>query len=423
MREIEKNPEINKEQTALLEFIEKMEQMSKFQEKIDAPADIDQIWEVFLEEVGNSIDVDVCALFIVDEKTQEFVLKNVSPVDKESVCRKEIDLQIEIGMLPWVINRRQPALIPSLAGKNKKTIIMLPLTTVKRTLGLTMLFTTIKESSITQENLKLLAMLSKECSLVLENTFLYESLKEEHESLQKAQSEIARAEKLASMGRLTAGACHEILNPLNIISSHVQFMLMDDDLKPNISNYLDIMHLQSNRIAAIVQGLLQFSRSGMQNLIKIKINDVVESALAQAKHELKLDKIQIVKELDNDLPAITGDMANLTKVFIILALNARDAMPKGGVLTISTKICHKKEILPGRSDFIETMFIDTGCGISRANIRKIFDPFFTTKEAGAGTGLGLALSDGIIRDHGGIINVESEVDKGTEFAIYLPIKK
>ena len=341
---IEKKPEISEERTALLEFIEKMEQMNKFQEKIDAPADIDQIWEVFLEEVGNSIDVDVCALFIVDEKTQEFVLKNVSPADKESICLKEIDLQIEIGMLPWVINRRQPALIPSLAVKNKKTIIMLPLTTVKRTLGLTMLFTPIKESSITQENLKLLAMLSKECSLVLENTFLYESLRQEHESLQKAQSEIAQAEKLASMGRLTAGACHEILNPLNIISSHVQFMQMDDDLKPNISDYLNIMHLQSNRIAAIVQGLLQFSRSGMQNFIKIKINDVIESALAQARHELKLDKIQVVKKLDNNLPVITGDMANLSKVFIIFVLNARDAMPKGGVLTISTKMCNKKEI-------------------------------------------------------------------------------
>jgi signal transduction histidine kinase len=78
--------------------------------------------------------------------------------------------------------------------------------------------------------------------------------------------------------------------------------------------------------------------------------------------------------------------------------------------------------LPGESDFIETIFMDTGCGISGENIRKIFDPFFTTKEAGAGTGLGLALSDGIIRDHGGIINVESEVDKGTKFAVYLPIK-
>ncbi|MBW2590938.1 MAG: hypothetical protein JRD71_09540, partial [Deltaproteobacteria bacterium] len=100
MSEIVKNPEINKEQTALLEFIEKMEQMSKFQEKLDAPADIDQIWKVFLEEVGNSLDVDVCALFIVDEKTQEFVLKNVSQADKESICSKEIDLQIEIGMLP-----------------------------------------------------------------------------------------------------------------------------------------------------------------------------------------------------------------------------------------------------------------------------------------------------------------------------------
>jgi len=422
MSEIETIPEINKKQTALLEFIEKMEQMSKFQEKIDTPADIDQIWEVFLEEVENSIDVDICALFIVDEKTQEFLLKKVSPVDKASVCNKELELQIEIGMLPWVINRRQPALIPSLTEKNGTTIIMLPLTTVKRTLGLTMLFTSIKESSITQENLKLLAILSRECSLVLENTFLYESLRQEHESLQKAQSEIIQAEKLASMGRLTAGACHEILNPLNIISSHVQFMLMDD-LKPDISNYLNTMYLQSNRIAAIVQGLLQFSHSGVQDLVKIKINDVIESALAQARYELKMDKMQIVKKIDSHLPVITGDMANLSKVFIILVSNAIDAMPEGGTLTISTAIGNQKGILPGKSDFIQVVFEDTGCGIPPDNMRKIFDPFFTTKEAGAGTGLSLALSYGIIRDHGGMINAESEVDIGTEFAVYLPIKK
>ncbi len=422
MSEIDKNPENSKKLNALLKFIEKMEQISKFQEKINTPADIDHIWEVFLEEVKNSIDLDVCALFIVDEKTQEFVLKKVSPADKEPICIKEIDLQIEIGMLPWVINRRQPALIPSLTAKKEKTIIMLPLTTVKRTLGLTVLFTPIKESSITQENLKLLAILSKECSLVLENTFLYESLKKEHESLQKAQSEIIQAEKMASMGRLTSGACHEILNPLNIISSHIQFMQMEDDLKPDISNYLNIMQLQSNRITAIVQGLLQFSRSVVQDLDKIKINSVIESALTQARYELKLDKIHIIKKLGDNLPFIAGDMANLSKVFIILVSNAIDAMPKGGVLTILTRICNKKEILPGKSGFIEVVFQDTGCGISKENIRKIFDPFFTTKEAGAGTGLGLALSYGIIRDHGGVINAESEVDKGTEFAICLPIK-
>ena len=300
---------------------------------------------------------------------------------------------------------------------------MLPLTTVKRTLGLTMLFTSIKESSITQENLKLLAILSKECSLVLENTFLYESLKKEHDSLQKAQSEIIQAEKLASMGRLTSGACHEILNPLNIISSHVQFMQMDTNLKSDISNYLNIMQLQSNRIAAIVQGLLQFSHSGVKDLVKIKINDVIESALAQARYELKIDKMHIVKNLDRNLPVITGDMANLSKVFIILVSNAIDAMPEGGTLSISTTTGNEKGILPGKSDFIKAVFEDTGCGISPENMAKIFDPFFTTKEAGAGTGLGLALSYGIVRDHGGIINAKSEIDKGTEFAIYLPIKK
>jgi hypothetical protein len=128
---------------AVLEFTDKMEQLSQFQDKIDIPSNISQIWRVFLDDIRNSIKVEVCGLFLVDENTHEFVLTNASPEDKGPICQKEIDYQIECGMFSWIINRRQPALIPSFAFKDKKTIVMLPLSTVKRTLGVAFVIKTI----------------------------------------------------------------------------------------------------------------------------------------------------------------------------------------------------------------------------------------------------------------------------------------
>jgi len=178
-------------QNALLEFIEKTERLSQFQDKIDTPSNIGQIWDVFLSEFKHLIGVDVCALFLVDEHTREFYLKDVSPRDQGPVCQKEVDLQIECGMFSWVLNRRQPALIPSLTFNGDKTIVMLPLTTSRRTLGMVLAVTPMEESSVTQEDLKLATILLRQCSLVMENMLLYENLKMEHNSLQEANKEIA----------------------------------------------------------------------------------------------------------------------------------------------------------------------------------------------------------------------------------------
>lgn len=175
---------------ALLELIENIERLGQFQDRLDFPSSINQIWQAFLVDVQNLIELEVCALFLVDEQTNEFTLKYSVPEDKARLCKKEIDLQIECGIFSWIVNRRQPALIPGLAFDKAKSIVMLPLSTVKRTLGVVMILTPIQESLITQENMKLLTMLTKECSLVMENTLLYERLRKKHLSLEKANKEI-----------------------------------------------------------------------------------------------------------------------------------------------------------------------------------------------------------------------------------------
>ena len=407
---------------SILDFIEKLESLSQFQDRVDIPYSIPQIWRVFLNDLKQLIKVEVCALFLVDERTFEFVLREVEPEGKEGVCQKELDLQIECGVFSWIIKRRSPAVIPSLVSKNKKTVIMSPLSTIKQTLGFVFALASIEESLLTRENLKLLGMLAKQFSLVMENAFLYEKLKKENQSLQKAQAQILQAEKLASIGRLTAGAFHELLNPLNIIAGYIQFLIMDKNVDARTKKYLNIMKEQSDRIARIVKDLLQFSRyPSKQKKGKVKINELIEKVLSLLAYEMRFDKIKIKKQLDYTLPPITGDEEKISQVFYNLISNARDAMPGGGMLKISTSLLTNQTEDPINSKFIEIKFLDTGQGIPAENLDKIFDPFFTTKDTGRGTGLGLSITYGIIQEHGGKIKVKSRVNEGTEFTIALPV--
>jgi len=203
---------MSKKRIALLELIENIERLGQFQDRLDFPSSVSQIWKAFLVDVQNLIDIEVCALFLVDEKTNEFTLKYTVPEDNAQLCKKEIDLQIECGIFSWIVNRRQPALIPALAFEKVKSIVMLPLSTVKRTLGVVMILTPIEESFVTQENMKLLTMLTKECSLVMENTLLYERLRRKHLSLEKANKEIKLLSRTDSLtGCYNRGHLNELL--------------------------------------------------------------------------------------------------------------------------------------------------------------------------------------------------------------------
>ncbi len=175
---------------AILDFIDQMEQLTQLQNKIDITSNITEIWGVFLEYIPNLIDVETCALFLVDENSHEFVLKKVSPEEDAVVCQKEIDFQIECGTFSWIINRGQPAVVLPMALKEKNTVIILPLCTVKKTLGVIMIATSIEQSSITQENIRLLTMLARQYALVIENALLYDNLRKEHTALEKANAEI-----------------------------------------------------------------------------------------------------------------------------------------------------------------------------------------------------------------------------------------
>ncbi len=415
-----KDERVGADSEAIRELAQKIEDLIYFPEKIEKPARISKIWEVFSEEIQRHIDVDVCALYRVDERTHEFALKHWRPDDAENSCRLEIDAQIECGMFAWIINRRLPAIIPSLVFKNRRTLIMLPLTTQTKTLGLVMVVTTIQEGAITHERLKLLAILAKQCALIMENTLLYAELQKEHASLQKAQQRIIQAEKFAAFGRMTSGAFHEFLNPLNILSGHLQLMEMSDLSSDQVRAYAALMRTQTDRMAAMVKSLQRFSAPRKRDCRVVHIATVIADAMDMARSRHAAADVAFELDIDPHCPAVNVNPDDLLRVLSHMLDNAYEAMMHSGHIQIQLQTGFFEDVRPPRERMVVCRLIDNGNGITADNQGKIFDPFFTTKEIGEGTGLNLSICYALIQSMGGTITVQSEEGHGAAFSVYLP---
>ncbi len=225
------------------------------------------------------------------------------------------------------------------------------------------------------------------------------------------ESQLRQAEKLTSVGLLAAGVAHEVNTPLAGISSYTQMLqrkLPENDPRRVI---LEKIEKQTFRASQIVNNLLNFSRQKTGRFRPVDLNDVVRDTLSLAEIQLRKRGVTVHTQLAEDIKPVFGDPIKLQQVLMNLVLNARDAMPTGGELTIST--------IQQNGDAVMQV-LDTGTGIARDNLDKVYDPFFTTKGVGKGTGLGLSVSYGIIQEHRGTMTVESELDRGTRFRIALP---
>jgi signal transduction histidine kinase len=171
---------------------------------------------------------------------------------------------------------------------------------------------------------------------------------------------------------------------------------------------------QTFRASEIVNNLLNFSRTGSSQYGEVNLNSVVEETLSLVSHPFKTAHVEVVRQLQSDLPPVIGSTNRLQQVFLNLFMNARDAMPQGGMLEVRT-MCS--------NGTVEVEVADTGVGIAHDNLNRIFDPFFTTKMVGRGTGLGLSVSYGIIKEHAGKIDVRSTQGKGTSFRLEFPVAR
>ena len=237
----------------------------------------------------------------------------------------------------------------------------------------------------------------------------------------QAQQRLAQSEKLAAVGQLAAGVMHEINNPLATIlacSEALSLRLADlpeQERQPQ-EEYLRIVDTEVQRCRRIVDGLLDFSRPKKSaHKAAADINAIIEQTLFLLKHHERFKWLTIERQLEKGLPEFQADAERLVQCFMALMLNAMDAMNSRGVLTVRT---HRN---PQRTDEIMAEFIDTGTGIRQEDLPKIFEPFFTTKPQGRGTGLGLSVAYGIVEEHRGRIEVESQMGVGTNFKVFLPV--
>jgi len=231
---------------------------------------------------------------------------------------------------------------------------------------------------------------------------------------ERMEEQMTQTEKLTSLGLLAAGVAHEVNTPLAVISNYIQMLAKQMPNEDPRHAIIDKIVKQTFRASEIVNNLLNFSRTGAAELADIDVNRVVEETLSLVAHPLKTSQIHIVKQLGDSLPPVRGSANKLQQVFLNLFLNARDAMPAGGMLEIRTT---------AHNGSVEVEVADTGAGIPREHIHRIFDPFFTTKSNGRGTGLGLSVSYGIIKEHAGKIDVRSTPGKGTSFHVEFPALK
>ena len=253
---------------------------------------------------------------------------------------------------------------------------------------------------------------------------LEQKVEEATQELHKAQAESARSEKLASVGLLAAGIAHELNNPLTGVLTFSYLVRKNlPDGSPDAED-LDLVIRETKRCASIIRRLLDFSREKTPEKTFYNLNILVDEAVQLIAQAAQVKDIEVITDLDEHLPAIWIDENLIKQVIMNMLVNAQHAIESEGWIKIKTRLISAGECPESITDpqeMAEITITDSGCGIPESDLQRIFDPFFTTKGVGKGTGLGLSVSHGTVESHGGVIEVESIVGKGTEFHIYLPV--
>ena len=263
------------------------------------------------------------------------------------------------------------------------------------------------EGPFLKEERSLIDAVAKQVAVIIER-------REAEKDKLKLQDQLRHADRLATIGQLTAGVAHELNEPLGNILGFAQLTKKCPGLPGQAEKDIDQIVAASLHAREVIKKLLLSARQMPPKTTQVNLNQVVEDGLYLLKGRCAKGEIELVRLLSPDLPEITADPAHLNQVFVNLVVNSLQAMPEGGRLTVQTL---------ARGGHVSLIVKDTGVGMSKEVMKQIFDPFFTTKDVDQGTGLGLAVVHGIVTSHGGAIKVESEVSRGTWFEVQLPVMK
>lgn len=320
---------------------------------------------------------------------------------KKAVVAEEVEREIETSGSPK--SEKIKELVAVRAELEKLgAALCIPLFFESRLIGLFNLGNKLSQEMYTDEDIDLLTTLANQLAIAIENAAL-------HEEMLQAQKQLLLADKLSALGRTAAGLAHEIKNPLAAIKGMTQAMEQNMGDPEFQKDFREVVPREIDRLNNLVEGLVRLGRTPKLQFSQVDLNALLENTLKLYEGRCRSHHIRIARELGR-LPEIKADPEQLNQVFTNLVLNAIQAMPGGGTLTISSQ---------RRDDLVMIEIADTGRGIAEEKLKDIFEPFFSTKEEGMG--LGLAITYKIIKDHHGEIEVESNVGKGTRFSLALPL--
>ncbi len=290
-----------------------------------------------------------------------------------------------------------------------------PLWGRERTIGVIVVDNLYNDRPITDDDIQLLTMFTRQAGLAIENCILYKYLEDTHLELKQAQETLLQKEKLAALGEMAASVAHEIKNPLVSIGGYTRRLHKKLDNGLSEKRYTEAIIKEVGRLEGILDDILYFSKATKVVLEKFDVNRIIEETLTGMEDALKSQGIEVEKSLDGNLPEIPCDYQEIKQVFINLMTNAREAMGDGGRLTVKTVPVSQED-----RDYIAIEIRDTGGGIPSEVLHNIFNPFFTTK--GWGTGLGLAICHRIVDGHGGAIEVNNDPGRGVTFTVKFPVE-
>jgi len=433
--------EFQKKQEQILEELERVRELSLLHDIGQSmhTLNLEETLELILQGVAKGIGFDRVRLYFLDEERKQLICKVAVGVEKEKIQSLTLPYDREDNMVSRAMMERRPFIVED-AGRDPrvnlglisfldvKSFAVAPLLSRDRVLGGISADNLITQTVITENKLQSLMIFANQAALALENALMYEELKtfssqlegrvrKASARLEETQRQLFQSEKLAALGKLSAGIAHEIRNPLTSIKILIHSLVDEQATETSREKDLAVIEAEIERVNKIIKQFLDFARPRPPSLEPMEVKAILEETLALLVYEMEAQKISLERSYAPDIPLVPMDREQMKQVFLNLMLNAIQAMERGGHLRVAIRWRPAPSGDGGRS-VAEITVQDTGPGMEEDIQRKIFEPFFSTKEEGIG--LGLPIARRIVEEHGGEVQVESRAGEGTTFTITLP---
>lgn len=394
--------------------------------------DPEYVFQQVLESAIDILDSEAASIMLLDKKGEELIFTVAA--GETSAPLKDLRIPVAKGIAGQVVREGRPVIVPNTAqnplfypaidrvtGFTTRSILAVPLQVKDRIIGVIEALNK-REGFFELTDQELLTSMAQSAAIAIENAQLYNNLRKQMYELERTQDQLIQSARLAAVGKLAEGAAHELNNPLAVIVGYTQLLL--EDVKSADPVYEDLISIDeaAQRAQNIVHALLSFaSQSEPSNRETLNVVPVLQIAVELVRHQAETSGIAIDQTHEPDLPPVLGDSEQLRQACLNILTNAVQAMPNGGTLRVSTRICREPQADLPNLAWVAIDIADTGRGIAPEDLPRIFDPFFTTRDVGEGMGLGLAVAHGVVNRHGGKILVESTPGEGSTFTILLPV--